>query len=336
VDVRLAADGVPGDRLPRFRLGAFPTPLVRAERLERAAGCRPLLVKRDDLAGFGVAGNKSRPLEYLIGDACARGVEVVVGAGGAGSNFCPALAMAASTAGLACELVVWGEPEKLRTAPNLAMAAAAGAVLRPTGDTVRERVDELAAARAAELVAAGRRAQAIPRGGSTPVGAVGFARAAAELMAQVDAPPPDVVVPVGSGGTCAGLLAGFAALGVDTRVVGVSVSRPPAEIAVTVHDLAQACAALLGTAAPRPAQLHLVDARGAGFGTASAGERAAADLALRTEGLFFDHTYGAEALAVALDLVRDRTAGRAPVLLWHTGGLVPAVASLTTDSQKGT
>ena len=83
----------PGDR-PRWALGAWPTPLLRAGRLEARLGCGPLLVKRDDLSGFALAGSKARPLEYLLGGALADGHDTVVVGGVATSNFCPAAAVA--------------------------------------------------------------------------------------------------------------------------------------------------------------------------------------------------------------------------------------------------
>ncbi|MHA6796225.1 1-aminocyclopropane-1-carboxylate deaminase/D-cysteine desulfhydrase [Pseudonocardia bannensis] len=318
--------------LPRFPLAVLPTPLVRAHRLEAALGCGPLLVKRDDLIGFGVAGNKARPLEYLMGAAREQGAEVFVTGGGPGSNFCAAAAQAARVAGLECELMVWGDPAG---APNLALAAAAGARLVPTGGEVREAVDEMVAARAEELAASGRRAFAVPRGGSTGLGAVGFAAAAAELAAQLTdlnpaARPALIVFPIGSGGSSAGLLAGLAAVGLDIPVLGVSVSRPPAEIGPRVHELARACAQLLGTPVPRPEQLELLDARGPGFGVASQIERERARLVLHTEGLLLDETYGAEALSAAVDRLLGDPPG--PVLWWHTGGLIPAVSTI----MKGT
>lgn len=312
--------------MPRVSLGIWPTPLVRAHRLARAVGGGTLLVKRDDLAGFGVAGNKTRPLEFLLGAAVARGAEVLVTGGGPGSNFCPAAAMAARAAGLDCELVVWGDP----ASPNLALAAAAGATLRPTGgtraDADRAAIDELVTSRAAELSAAGRPAFAVPRGGSTELGAVGFAVAAAELAAQLAMPPSVIVLAVGSGGSCAGLLAGLAAVGLDVPVLGVSVSRPPEQIGPRVLELASGCARLLGTPLPDPGRLELLDARGPGFGLATELERERAGLALRTEGLLLDETYGAEACSAAIDRLRADPA--APVLLWHTGGLLPAVTAL--------
>lgn len=307
--------------LPRFPLALLPTPLHRAHRLEAELGTGPLLLKRDDLIGFGVAGNKARPLEFLVGAALAEGADVIVTGGGPGSNFCPAAALAARAAGLDCDLVVWGEPGG---SVNLALAVAAGASIVPTGNADRAAVDALVEERAAELRAAGRRPYAVPRGGSTALGAVGFAVAAAELAAQLDEPPALVVIAVGSGGSCAGLVAGLAAAGLTTPVLGVSVSRPPPAIEARVAELAQGCAALIG--GPAPCEPELVDARGPGFGTASERERGRARLALRTEGLLLDETYGAEAFSAAVDRLLADLDG--PVLHWHTGGLLPAASRL--------
>lgn len=317
----------------RFPLGVLPTPLVRADRLRAALGCGPVWIKRDDLLGFGVAGNKTRALERLLGDALARGADVLVTGGGPDSNFVAAAALAARVAGLDCELVVWGD---VRSTTNLALAADAGARIHPLGDDRRDRVDTEVERLAAELTAHGRRAVAVPRGGSTPVGADGFARAAAEVVGQWTEPerPAAVVLPVGSGGSVAGLLAGLSAAGVDWPVLGASVSRPPDEITARVLALARDTAALAGTPPPRPELLTIVDARGPGFGVASAADRAAADVARRTEGLLLDDTYGAKAFAVALGFLCRRDPGpdppgtdpTGPVLLWHTGGVASALA----------
>lgn len=220
---------------PRFPLAVLPTPLVRAHRLEAALRCGPVLLKRDDLAGFAAAGNKTRPLEYLVGAALAEGADVLVTGGGPGSNFCPAAALAARAAGLDCELVVWGD---VAGSANLALAAAAGARLQPTGEADREAVDTLVDSRAAELTAQGRRPYAVPRGGSTGVGAAGFAVAAVELADQLGAPPALIVLAVGSGGSVAGLVTGLAAVGLAWPVLGVSVSRPLLEITDRVTELA--------------------------------------------------------------------------------------------------
>jgi 1-aminocyclopropane-1-carboxylate deaminase/D-cysteine desulfhydrase-like pyridoxal-dependent ACC family enzyme len=307
-------------RPPRERLGVFPTPLVRADRLAVALGTPRLLVKRDDLAGFGVAGNKTRPLEFLIGAARAQGAEILVTGGGPGSNFCPASALAASATGLRCELIIAGR----LTSANQALAIAAGASVRETA-APRERLDELITARVGELTAGGQRAYGVPRGGSNPVGAVGFAFAATELAAQLgDAQPEVIVLAVGSGGSAAGLLAGLAATDLAGTLLGVSVSRPLEMVRPHVLGLARNCAALLGAPAPDPDRLELVDAVGHGFGVPNQHERALAAVALRTEGLLLDPTYGAKAFAVAVGHARR---GRSTVF-WHTGGVLPAVAAI--------
>ncbi len=317
--------------LRRFPLALLPTPLMRAYRLEAALGCGPLLVKRDDLAGFAAAGNKARPLEYLLGAALDRGCDVLVTGGGPGSNFCPAAALAARAAGMDCELVIWGD---VTAAPNVALAEAAGARLHLTGDRRRDVVDTVVDERAATLAAQGRRPYPVSRGGSTATGAAGFAAAAGELAAQLDEPPAFVALAVGSGASCAGLLAGLTASGREWPVLGISVSRPPAEVSAHIAELAGQCARLVGAAPPRLELLEIIDARGPGFGMTGDADRDRARLALHTEGLLLDDTYGAKAFAATVDRL-PRPHPR-PVVYWHTGGLVPVVAALGRATRGAT
>jgi 1-aminocyclopropane-1-carboxylate deaminase/D-cysteine desulfhydrase-like pyridoxal-dependent ACC family enzyme len=88
------------DVAARFRLAALSTPLIRAPRLAEVVGAGKLYVKRDDLTGFAFAGNKARPLEFLLADAIAEGADTLVTGGAAGSDFCAAAAAAARRAGL--------------------------------------------------------------------------------------------------------------------------------------------------------------------------------------------------------------------------------------------
>lgn len=308
-----------GVTLDRFPLATLPTPLVRARRLDG------LYLKRDDLTGLAGAGHKARPLEFIVGAALAGGCDVLVTGGGPSSSFIAAAAAAASAAGIGCELVLFGD-EPAHRHPNLALALACGANVRYTGDPERARIDTEVYELAGELEAAGRRPYAVPRGGAVAVGTVGMVVAAEELAAQLDeasVAPEVVVVASGSGTTCAGLAVGTGVCGGGWRVVGVSVSRPVDRARDEIAALADRCASLLGVGT---GPFELVDARGPGFGVASeAGERAAS-VALRAEGLLLDPVYTAKAFAVVLDLIEQGTAG--PIVFWHTGGLVPAVASL--------
>jgi D-cysteine desulfhydrase len=286
----------------------------------------PLWVKRDDLTGFAVAGNKARQLELLVDDARTRGADVLITGGTLGSNFVQAAAAAAAWADLGCVLVLAGPPVPHSAHPNLAAATAWGADVRFTGDLDRTTVDAQLPVVAAELTAAGCRPYVVPRGGASPVGAEGYRLAVDEVLAQLDGQAPVVVIAAGAGGTLAGLVAGNVALGRPLRIVGASVSRPPAEVTARVLELAGQVADRRGEPRPGESDVELVDARGPGHGVASPAGDAAAALALRAAGLVLDPVYTAKALAALPTAAEGQ-----PALFWHTGGLLDAVAGLMGD-----
>jgi D-cysteine desulfhydrase len=286
----------------------------------------PLWVKRDDLTGFAVAGNKARQLELLVDDARARGADVLVTGGTLGSNFVQAAAAAAAWAELGCVLVLAGPPVPRAAHPNLAAALAWGAEVRFTGDLDRTSVDAQLPLVAAELTGAGCRPYVMPRGGASPIGAEGYRPAVDEILAQLDGQAPVVVIAAGAGGSLAGLVAGNVALGRPLRIVGASVSRPPAEVSARVLELAGQVADRRGEPRPIESDVELVDARGPGHGLASPAGNAAAALALRAAGLVLDPVYTAKALAALPTAAEGQ-----PALFWHTGGLLDAVAGLMGD-----
>ena len=153
----------------RFPLAVLPTPLVRAPRLSAAVE-RDVWIKRDDLTGFALGGNKVRALEVLMADALDQRCDHVVGCGGPGSNLCSALAAAAATAGLACTLVLHGD-EPTITHPNLALMRAFGARIGFTGDPDRASTPGHAAGAADRLRAAGCHPYVVPRGAASGLGA---------------------------------------------------------------------------------------------------------------------------------------------------------------------
>ena len=181
---RNRAGGV-GVNPPRINLVALPTPLERMHRLEAVLQAGPLYVKRDDLTGFGVAGNKARALEYLMGAALDGGADVLVAAGSPSSNFCAAAALAAATVGLDCDLLFPGTPPTTPSV-NVELARATGARLLFGVVGTREELDDAVLDHANALRAEGRRPYPLPRGGATPVGAIGYVYAARELAEQCD------------------------------------------------------------------------------------------------------------------------------------------------------
>jgi 1-aminocyclopropane-1-carboxylate deaminase/D-cysteine desulfhydrase-like pyridoxal-dependent ACC family enzyme len=311
---------------PRTPLAVLPTPLVPAPRLAGALGLGGLFIKRDDLTGFVFAGNKARPLEFLVAGAVREGADTLVTGGTPGSNFCVATAAAAQREGLACHLVLAGDP--VPPGPALSLAVAWGASVTWTHDADRSSVDRALPQAAQALAKQGRRPYLIPRGGATALGAVGYFLAASELAGQLTGygvRATRVVVPVGSGGSLAGLTAGQVMLGRPWTLVGASVSRPAAEMSRRVLGLAADCLALLKVgsgAVVTGADVEIADVRGPGHGLPSAEGAAAAAQAMRTEGLMTDPVYTAKALSLAA-----RRSGSETVVFWHTGGMLDVVAA---------
>lgn len=311
--------------LQRYPLALLPTPLVEAPRLAAALGGPRLLVKRDDLTGFAMGGNKVRGLEYYLADALACRADVIVTGAGPQSNHVRATAAAARVAGLAMVAVIHNArpPQALG---NLLLDELLGVELRFTGSPDRAGVDAQIEATAAELAAAGRRPYVIPRGGASALGALGYVGAVAEIDAQLaalGAHPTWLVLATGSCGTQAGLLAGTKLRAAPYRICGITVSRPVAECQARITRLAQEAAHLAGGSLAVDPQDVLVRGGfiGAGYGTPSAEGVAAIRLAARTEGLVLDPTYSGKALA---GLIGEVQAGRITpddtVVFLHTGG----------------
>jgi D-cysteine desulfhydrase len=314
---------------PRIDLVAAPTPLTRMHRLEAALQAGPLYVKRDDLTGFGVAGNKARALEYLMGAAIEGGADVLVAAGSPSSNFCAAAALAAATVGLDCDLLF---PGTTPAAPsvNVELARATGARLLFGVVGSREELDDAVGDHANALHAEGRRPYPLPRGGATPVGGIGYVYAARELAEQCDRAGiqvATVVVATGSGSTQAGLIAGQVGFGLTWQLVGASVSRPAQPLADQILRNSQDCAAMLALHPPGIENVDVRDCRGAGFGLASHDDHVSGQLALRHEGLLLDDYYGAKAMTLFRSLLAD--GAQTPAVFWHTGGVAAALAALT-------
>ena len=285
---------------PRVSLVLEPTPLHRAERLSGELGV-PVLLKRDDLAGTGLGGNKLRGLEYLIADALGQGCDCLVTGAGPQSNWTMLAALACVRHQIEPHVVCYGG--SAADEGNMRLHRWLGVDVRFTGDPDRSSVDAGIEAVTAELRAAGRRPYPVPRGGATPLGALGYVRASVELAAQLAAlgeRPSGLWLATGSCGTQAGLVAGAALTGAPYEVVGVTVSRPVAECSERVRVLAAGAAALGGIAAGLAGPAVRGGWIGPGYGAASAEGERAARMVAAAEGIFLDPVFGAKAMAALI------------------------------------
>jgi len=323
------------DQVRRVALAHLPTPLEPMDRLTEALGGPRLLVKRDDCTGLALGGNKARKLEHLCAEALAAGCDTLVTGGGAQSNHVRMTVAAANRMGLACHVAVATDPPASAGASpggNLLLDAVLGAGMHFVGPCDYYELEDAIDALGKALVGDGHRPFVMPIGGASVTGVCAYADATDELRAQPGGNEIDwVVVADGSGGTHAGLLAGF---GDDVQVLGVDVGTRP-DLDDVVPRLAAEGATRTNRNAP-PARAHIDHDRfGAGYGVCTDDGLQAIRLAARLEGLVLDPVYTGKAMAGLIAAVRDeRFTSRDTVLFWHTGG-APALFATRYATELG-
>jgi D-cysteine desulfhydrase len=298
------------------RLGDWPTPLEPAPALARALGIAALHLKREDRSAPCGGGNKVRGLEFLMSGA--PGGTTFVTVGGTGSTHCLATAVHARALGCQAVLAQFDQPETRESRAVAVVCATTAALVVRARRSATVPLAVLAAWHRARRLGGGRRW--IPGGGASPRAVLGHWLAGLELATQVADPPDVVLLPLGTGGTAAGISLAVATLGWATRVIAVRVAPRLVANAWRTRRLAggaRRILARLGVALPTPGTLDIVDGLGDGYGHPTPeGERAQA--LAREHGLTLDPTYGAKAFAV---LLRRGTGNVQRVVFWHTFAL---------------
>ncbi|MFM8796134.1 MAG: D-cysteine desulfhydrase [Betaproteobacteria bacterium] len=294
------------------------------------AGLGPeVWVKRDDQLGLFPGGNKTRKLEFLVADALAQGCDTLVTVGAPQSNHCRITLSAAVKEGLKCRFVIEERVPgsyDLKASVNQFMFHLLGVESQrpvPPGSDLKAALQE----ELDTLAALGRKGYAIPTGGSNAIGGLGYVACAQELQQQwfdMGLRFDEVVVGSGSSGTHGGLVAGFLGNRIDVPVVGVGVSRDPADQVPVVHREAQAVCDLLGLNLQVP--LEAVQCVGGywqpKYSVPNARMVEAVQLLARTEGILLDPVYTGKIMAGLIGLARaGRWKAGAKVLFLHTGGL---------------
>lgn len=323
------------NEFPRLGLAHLPTPLVEMHRLREALRAQDgrdvprLFIKRDDCTGLATGGNKTRKLEYLLGEALAQGCNTVVTTGALQSNHARQTAAAAAAAGLSCILVLFDSVpyagRAYRKSGNLLLDRILGAEVRvePADADAGHVFGELFK----EIESNGGKSYFVPVGGSSPTGSLGYARAYLELADQAQALDFRKTVLVhasSSGGTQAGLVAGAQLRGSGPAVAGINVYRQDtAAMAEGIHALACKTAALLDASTPPAGSIDLDgDYLGEGYGLPTPGMREAVELVARTEGVLLDPVYTGKGMAGLIgQIMSGKYAEIEAAIFLHTGGM---------------
>lgn len=300
-------------------LGVFPTPFYKLEAISARYG-RNIWIKRDDLCGVALGGNKVRKLEYLLAQAQADGCDTVFTTGGAQSNHAMLTAACAARLGMKCVLLLKkrGVTERLG---NLILDEIYGAEVRfidtDRYEDIYAEMDRLDG----ELAKEGRKACHIPVGGSTALGSLGYAACVQELSQQAAGVPlAHIVSATGSGGTTAGLLLGARLYLPQAQVTGIAVDTDPFE--EIVPELAAGGAELLGVSLDRAGgDFRMVSHVGQGYAIPNPADTPYIQELARTEGILLDPVYTGKAWSGMLELLKAGGFGsEGDIVFVHTGG----------------
>jgi D-cysteine desulfhydrase len=323
-------------RFARRRYTEFDTPIQPMPRFSQAlaascpGGVGPeVWVKRDDMLGLFPGGNKTRKLEFLVAEALAQGADTLITCGAPQSNHCRITLAAAVKEGLKCRFVIeervpgsYSETASGNHFMFKLMGVEAMTVL-PAGSNMLDAMRKVEA----ELAEQGRKGYIIPGGGSNALGGLGYVACAQEMQQQMFEQGLQfdrVVVGSGSSGTHGGLLAGFLGNHINIPIVGIGVSRDPADQEPLVHKEAQAVADLLGLnmTIPREAVVSIGGYWQPKYSIPNEMMVEAVQMLARTEAILLDPVYTGKIMAGLIGLARKGFFKPNERLLFlHTGGL---------------
>ncbi|MGV9369225.1 MULTISPECIES: 1-aminocyclopropane-1-carboxylate deaminase/D-cysteine desulfhydrase [Micromonospora] len=291
-----------------------PSPLESWDQIGHRLGVR-LLVKRDDLLPFPLAGNKVRKLTRELATRAVTTGDVLITSGGVDSNHCRTAALLGARLGIHVDLVLHsraGNAAQDRLSVRVARALGA-AVHVVSAAEMPDCIDALHKLR----IDSGKTVHVVPGGCHTKAGVEAYADAAGELLDQIGTAPDAVVLASGTGATQAGLVAGLARAGCRTRVIGISVARPADKGCAAVRE------ALAWSSDDTQTPIEFLDSFvDGGYGCASDATRDAVRRAWRL-GLPLDSTYTGKAFRGLTELtLTEAIPSGATVVFWHTGGLM--------------
>lgn len=326
-------------QFPRRGYVQVPTPLEALPRFSQALGGKVnIFIKRDDMLPGTAGGNKTRKLDFCMADALRQGADTIITCGAVQSNHCRLTLAWAVKEGLDCHLIleerVKGsyKPEASGNNFLFQLLGVKSISVVPGGSDMMGEMQKLADTLGAE----GKKPYVIPGGASNKIGALGYVSCAEEVLRQLFETGlriDHMVVPSGSAGTHAGIIAGMIGNNAGIPVTGIGVNRKKEVQQAAVLKLAQETLDYIGTGVTMPAEAVVAfdDYVGPGYSLPTDGMVEAVRLLARTESILLDPVYSGKAMAGLIDLVRkDYFPEGSNVLFLHTGGSPALFAYLDT------
>ena len=315
-------------RIPRRHYTHGRTPIELLPRLTEHLGGPNIYIKRDDLLGLTSGGNKTRKLEFLMADALAQGADTIITTGAVQSNHCRLTLSAAVKEGLKCHLLleerVEGSYDENSSGNNLLfhLLGAASIKVVPLDTDLMAGMEQIAE----EVRSQGGTPYIVPGGGSNALGALGYVSCAEEILGQtfeMSLPIHHMVCSSGSGGTHAGLVAGFHGNQSGIPITGISVRAKSAPQVTKLHKLSNETSRLAGAQLEVPESAFTVvdDYVGPGYSLPTDEMTAAIQTFARLEGILLDPVYTGKTAAGLIGLVQQGAFEKdSNVLFLHTGG----------------
>lgn len=315
-------------KLPaRKKIALLPTPIEKPIHLGSQFPPHQIFVKRDDLTGCTLTGNKIRKLEFLAADYEKQGADVLITCGGVQSNHARATAILAAETGLKSHLVLRGSPDEGRGGNFFLKQLVGAKVTFITADEYRDQRNEIMAQIARDYAKQGQKAYIIPEGASNALGAMGYLHAVSEMLPQwekLNLHFDLIVVPVGSGGTYSGLLLGKCLYQLDTDVIGFNVADTAEYFVNRIFEITQDVKRDYGLdAGIKKSDIHIIDGYvGIGYAKSRPEEIDLIQQIARENGLILDPVYTGKTMYGLLDQLKHGNLKEYKNILFiHTGGI---------------
>lgn len=306
-------------------IGCFPTPLHPLKRFENSLSYQDIYIKRDDLNGIGLGGNKIRSLEFLLGQAIENNCDTVIVYGPLQSNLCTLAACACAKLNIKC-ICIHNAEEPTHFEGNLLLNKLVNVESIFLGNVSAEERNQYAVELSEKLKSQGKQPYIILNGATSGMGALGYTNACLEIYTQVkeqNLPIKTIFISGGNGGVAAGLVYGNYLLGQPFKVVVISVEDDVPTLRTNIKRTILESAQILGLPFDSSVEdccLITDEYRGSGWGNNTVESEAFVHRLPQLEGIFIENVYTSKVLVGMEDLINKQkvTGG---VCYIHTGGL---------------